>query len=125
MLEMKTKRVTGGIFSHTLGYSWQSPFSIFLNSSLALLAEKQLFAMAFLALKCTGGVATGQQPTELDVSSETKCKTRGLEGIVVLRGGGTVSTTDDNTFKSSDRKYQSVIAKHLSLNVDCTKLNLL
>ena len=35
-----------------------------------------------------------------------------------------VSNTDDNTFKSSDRNYQSVIAKHLSLNVDCTKLNL-
>ena len=80
--------------------------------------------MAFLALKCTGGVATGQQPTEPDVSSETKCKTRGLEGIVVLRGGGIVSNTDDNTFQSFDRRYQSVIVKHLSLNVDCTKLHL-
>ena len=91
---------------------------------MALLEEKQLFAVAFLALKCTEGVATGQQPAELDFSSETKCKTRRLEGIVVLRRGGIVSNTDDNTFKSSNRKYQSVIAKHLSLNVDCTKLKL-
>ena len=74
MLEMKTKRVTGGIFSNILWYLWQSPYSIVL-----------LFAMAFLAIKCTWGLATGQQPTELDVSSETKCKTRGLEGIVLLR----------------------------------------
>ena len=80
--------------------------------------------LLFIALKCTGRVATGQQPTELYVSSEAKCKARGLEGIVVLRGGGIVSNTDDNTFKSSGRKHQSVIAKHLSLNVDCTKLNL-
>ena len=86
--------------------------------------ELWLFAIAFLALKCTGGVATGQQPTELDVSSEAKCKTRGLERIVVLRGGGIVSNTDDNTFKSSDRKYQSVIAKHLSLIVDCSTFKL-
>ena len=42
----------------------------------------------------------------------------------MLRGGGIVSNTDDNTFKSSGRKHPSVIAKHLSLNVDCTKLNL-
>ena len=90
---------------------------------MALLGEKQLFAMPFLALKCTGGVATGQQPTEPDVSLETKCKNRGLEGIVVVRRGDLFSNTDENTFKSSDGRYQSVIAKQLSLNVHCTNLN--
>ena len=38
-------------------------------------------------------------------------------------GRGTVSNTDDNTFKSSDREYHSAIAKHLSLNVECASYN--
>ena len=37
-------------------------------------------------------------------------------------GRDTVSSTDDNAFKSSDRENQSAIANLLSLNVHCAKL---
>ena len=55
------------------------------------------------------------------MSSETKCESvrlATLRKLAVPNGRDTVSNTDDNRFKSSDREYESDIAMHLLLNVD-------